>query len=80
VTYDPLPTTADLCVVSLEYALEVAELRLHVHPLYAARARDIISSYRIAENCIRKSVVVVPDDSLNNNEWYVKMAMGSNPA
>jgi hypothetical protein len=77
--YEPLPTHADLCVAALEYGLEMAQLHLHVHPLCEDRAREIISSSRIAENCTGKSVTLVLDDSLNNNEWYIELAIGSDP-
>jgi hypothetical protein len=80
--YEPLPTASDLGVESFRYAMIMTNppFYLHVHPLNVERAKTILADPRSTWPGRRDApMFVVPDDTLNDNEWYISSAVGSNP-
>ena len=79
--YEPLPTDVDFSIVAFEVAMASnPPFYLHVHPLAAERARAVLTDRESDWAGRRKAPIhVVEDDTLNNNEWYIVTAVGSDP-
>jgi len=72
-------TQCDLATVSFDAAMGTlyVPIYLHVNPALRERAERIAAERRSYE--ARGPIIVVDDDTLNINEWYLVSAIGSNP-
>lgn len=78
--YQQLLGDVPLTLESYEKTLaQQPTLYLHVHSLQKQRATDIISVQPSPRWIYRAKVELVVDDELNENEWYLAAAIGSNP-
>ena len=77
--YDDLPTDADLCVASLQYALSMHPRRRLFVPAGLYECAKHVLEYHGELNITPGSIDIVIDYTLGPHEWYISMAVGSDP-
>jgi hypothetical protein len=79
--YHLMPTACDLTEATFNWAMgqSTPPFYLHVHPFKVKRAQSIVDA-PAPPGRRNAPIHVVADDELNENEWYIVTAIGSNPA